>query len=98
MASNENSLGLSVDSFMPENPDDPYWRKELLLIEVECSRLENFLSSEKFEANNKLIKDWLTELMRLAGECVAAEARGDLASAIFWYRQKQNYLKTKPWC
>ena len=98
MASNENSLGLSVDSFMPENPDDPYWRKELLLIEVECSRVENFLSSEKFEANNKLIKDWLTELMRLAGECVAAEARGRSWIRYFLVSPEQNYLKIKPWC
>ena len=97
MASNQNSLGLSTSSFMPENPYDPYWRQEILLIEAQCSRWENFLSSEKFEENNKFMKDWLTEHMRLAREGITAEARGDRALATFWYRQKEIHLKTNPW-
>ena len=97
MSSNQNSLGLSSTSFMPEDPHDLYWRQEILLIEAECSRLKNFLSSEQFEANNKLLSDWLAEHTRLAKETVAAEARGNRAMAIFLFQQKQIHLKTNPW-
>jgi hypothetical protein len=43
------------------------------------------------------MNDWLAEHKRLAGEGIAAEARGDRALATFWYRQKEIHLKINPW-